>query len=433
MAVSAMPGAAVRRPGAPWSRQHCSRPASRLACLADRTLGKAPAEPPAYRRLTFDRGTLGHARFAPDGNTIVYDAAWRGEPSEVFTTRIDSRESRSLGLSMALSMRSPPRASWRWVSARSGPVLRPPSAVCRSPVERRARFSSASPGRTGLPTARTSPWFAPVDGVDRLEFPIGKLLYESRGTISHARVSPEETGSPSSTTQTRSWASPRAPSSRSTGQVRKKTLSTGWADLYGLAWRPDGREVWFTAARRNEFKALRAVTLAGEERLVTRVMGQLDLEDVSRSGRVLVGHPNFRIRHGRAGPRRIEGARAHLAGAVQVADLSKDGSRVLFTELPEGAGEGGSTYLRPTDGSPAVRLGDGVAQALSPDGKWALSLLTSPSRLILLPTGAGQVRDLTRPGLIYVGAAGFPTAARVLFAAEGQGGHQGLRAGRRRR
>ena len=67
--------------------------------LADRTLGKTPpAELPTYRRLTFDRGTLGHARFAPDGNTVVYDAAWRGEPSEVFTARIDSRESRSLGL-----------------------------------------------------------------------------------------------------------------------------------------------------------------------------------------------------------------------------------------------------------------------------------------------------------------------------------------------
>ena len=212
-----------------------------------------------------------------------------------------------------------------------------------------------------------------------------------------------------------------------------KTLSTGWADLYGLAWRPDGREVWFTAARRDEFKALRAVTLAGEERLVTRVMGQLDLEDVSRSGRVLVGHPNFRYDMVARAPGESKERELTWLGMSQVADLSKDGSRVLFTELPEGAGEGGSTYLRPTDGSPAVRLGDGVAQALSPDGKWALSILTSPSRLVLLPTGAGQARDLTRPGLTYLGGAWFIDSRRVLFAAESQRRRQGLRAGRRRR
>src|SRR6185295_17383096 len=70
-----------------------------LGAVADRALRKAqPTEPPTYRRVTFDRGTVGTARFAPDGNTVVYSAAWRGEPDEVFTTRLDGRESRSLGL-----------------------------------------------------------------------------------------------------------------------------------------------------------------------------------------------------------------------------------------------------------------------------------------------------------------------------------------------
>jgi hypothetical protein len=150
-------------------------------------------------------------------------------------------------------------------------------------------------------------------------------------------------------------------------------------------------------------------------------MGQLDLEDVSRTGSVLVGHPNFRYDMVARAPGESKERELTWLGMSQVADLSTDGSRVLFTELPEGAGEGGSTYLRKTDGSPAVRLGDGVAQALSPDGKWALSLLTSPSRLILLPTGAGQVRDLTRPGLTYLWGARFIDSRRVLFAAESNG------------
>jgi Tol biopolymer transport system component len=259
-----------------------------------------------------------------------------------------------------------------------------------------------------------------VDGVDRLEFPVGKMLYESKGRITHARVSPrgDWVAFVDHADPVLAFSAGSVVAVDRTGA--KKTLSTGWADLYGLAWRPDGREVWFTAAKRGEFKALRAVTLAGEERLVARVMGQLDLEDVSRNGSVLVGHPNFRYDMVARAPGESKERELTWLGMSQVADLSRDGSRVLFTELPEGAGEGGSTYLRPTDGSPAVRLGDGVAQALSPDGRWALSLLTSPSRLILLPTGAGQARDLTRPGLTYLGGGWFPDSRRVAFFAEGQ-------------
>jgi eukaryotic-like serine/threonine-protein kinase len=134
-----------------------------------------------------------------------------------------------------------------------------------------------------------------------------------------------------------------------------------------------------------------------------------------------VNHPNFRIDMVGRGPGESRERELTWLGLSAVADLSRDGSKVLFTELPEGAGEGGATYLRGTDGSPAVRLGDGVAQALSPDGKWALATLTSPSRLILLPTGAGPTKELTRPGLTYVGAGWSPDGRRVVFVAEAQG------------
>ena len=171
-----------------------------------------------------------------------------------------------------------------------------------------------------------------------------------------------------------------------------RTLSGGWADLYGLAWRPDGREVWFTGARRGEFKALRAVTLAGRERLVTRVMGQVDLEDISRDGRVLVAHPNFRFDMVARTPGESKERELTWLGLSQVADLSEDGSKVLFTEHPEGAGEGGATYLRGTDGSPAVRLGDGVAQGLSPDGRWALAIPHRPPGWSSSRPGLGRRR-----------------------------------------
>jgi hypothetical protein len=144
-------------------------------------------------------------------------------------------------------------------------------------------------------------------------------------------------------------------------------------------------------------------------------MGQIDLEDVSRDGRVLANHTNFSWEMIARAPGESKERELTWLGLSGVADLSRDGSKVLFTQLPEGGGEGGATYLRRTDGSPAVRLGDGLAQALSPDGKWALSILTSPSRLILLPTGVGQAKELTRPGFTYVGGAWFPDSRQVLF------------------
>ncbi|HXY42399.1 MAG TPA: protein kinase [Vicinamibacteria bacterium] len=393
-----------------------------LGVLADRTLGRrSPEQPPTYRRLTFDRGSIGSARFAADGETIVYDAAWRSEPSDVFTSRIDSRESRSLGLRSAVLYGVSSRSELAigldpWGRFGDGTLGRVPLAG-GAPREVLENVAGADRSPDGEDLAVVHH----VAGVARLEFPIGKVLYQSKGTITHLRVSP-----PGDRVAFVDHADPLLPDSAGsvvavTRAGDAKTLSSGWADLFGLAWRPDGREVWFTAAKRGEFKALRAVTLEGRERLVTRVMGQLDLQDVSRSGRVLVDHPSFRMEM----IARVSGAAKDREltwlGMSQMADLSKDGSRVLFTELPEGASEGGSSYLRATDGSPAVRLGEGVAQALSPDGRWALSIRTSPSRLIVLPTGPGQLKDLTRPGFAYLSGGWFPDSRGVLFNAAAQG------------
>src|SRR5579864_189351 len=58
-----------------------------------------PLPPPLYRQLTFRRGSIRSARFAPDGQTILYSAAWQGNPTDVFTARPEAPESRSMGLS----------------------------------------------------------------------------------------------------------------------------------------------------------------------------------------------------------------------------------------------------------------------------------------------------------------------------------------------
>ena len=59
---------------------------------------KPPLPPPVYRQLTFRRGSIRSARFAPDGQTILYSAAWQGSPVDVFTARPEAPEARSMGL-----------------------------------------------------------------------------------------------------------------------------------------------------------------------------------------------------------------------------------------------------------------------------------------------------------------------------------------------
>jgi hypothetical protein len=86
--------------------------------------------------------------------------------------------------------------------------------------------------------------------------------------------------------------------------------------------------------------------------------------------------------------------------------LSADGKMVLFQESGEGGVPKYATYLRNTDGSPAIRLGEGSGLSLSPDGKWALARLNvSPSPLLLYPTGVGEIKPLVSDGPNHISAA----------------------------
>jgi hypothetical protein len=188
--------------------------------------------------------------------------------------------------------------------------------------------------------------------------------------------------------------------------------------------------VWFTASPGpREYKSLRAVTLDGQERLVARMPGQVDLQDISKDGRVLVTRPDFRIEL-IGGGGSSERALTWL-GESLLNDLSLDGRQVLFSEAELAGGRGDSVYLRRTDGSPAVRLGEGQGLALSPDGKWALALTADLAHLLALPTGAGEITDLTRTGFGYglqlpIGLASWgtwlPDSRRVIFNGTFKGG-----------
>jgi serine/threonine protein kinase len=384
-------------------------------------LGKrAGTTPPlSYQRLTFSRGTVWNARFAPDGQTVVYSARWNGSPLDVFAARAGKTESRSLKLENTDLLAISPTNEMAVLRNREllGPWFVARGTLARMSIEGGAardiiedvQEADWSPDGAKLAVVR---W---VNGRSRLEYPTGTVLYETAGYLSHARISPKGDLVAFMDHQVqgdnRGWVAVVD----LTG--KKKVLSGEWSEEEGLAWSPSGDEVWFTASKGGVADALYAVALSGQERLVLRMTSHLMLHDISRDGRVLFASYNYSDTVvGQAPGEPKERDLSWLHSGI-LSDLSPDGKEILFEYAGEGAGINYAVYLRHTDGSPAVRLGDGALARLSPDGKWALTVLFMPSQLMVLPTGAGESKTLERgPIEQYSYEAGwFPDGKQVVF------------------
>jgi Tol biopolymer transport system component len=386
---------------------------------------KEAPTPPLYHQLTFRRGTVRAARFAPDGQTILYSASWQGNPSEIFTTRPEGPESRSMGLThaqllsisstgdMAVLLDSHPLSTWVNV----GTLARVPlSGGAPRAVVEQVQWADWAPDGSSLAIVRD------MNGKNRLEFPVGKVLYETGGWIGHPRISP-------SGDNVAFLDHPvQGDDSGSIAVVdlngKKKTLTGEFDSTQGLAWSPDSKEVWFTAGKTGTDRQLYAVTLAGSMRLVARMPGTLSLLDIWKDGRILLNRSSWRreligLLPGASRERDLSWLDYSYPG-----DLSADGQTLLFDE--EGVGgamaytkTGGlsyAVYVRKTDGSPAVLLGAGGAVALSPDEKWAIAQpQTTPAQLILLPTGAGESRQLTKDEINHNWAHWFPDGKHIVF------------------
>jgi Tol biopolymer transport system component/predicted Ser/Thr protein kinase len=379
---------------------------------------RQPIPPPAtYRQITFRRGTVRMARFASDGQSVVYSATWEGGPLEVLVARPESLQSRSLELPgaeiLAISSTGELAVLLHSQQVRSyihtGTLARMPLAGgAPREILDEVQWADWSPDGNTLAVVRD------VGGQSRLEFPVDKVLYQTGGWISDPRISPKG-----------NWVAfidhPLAGDDAGSVTLvdnagNKKTLSSEFYTAQGLAWSPNGKELWFTATVTGIDRVLYAVDLSGHQRLIARVPGDLRLLDIWRDGRVLLARDNTRRGLiGLAGGDKVERDLSWLDWSYP-ADLSEDGKTLLFREEGEGGGLRYTGYLRQTDGSPAVRLAEGRAFALSADGRWVLSTTSDAAgKLVVLPTRAGEPQMLSGKPMNYVGARWFPDGKHFLF------------------
>jgi serine/threonine protein kinase len=356
---------------------------------------------PKYERLTSEAGTVYSARFASDGRSIVYSAAWNDGPVQAYSTVGNSLLSQPLNLNQAgiLAISKANNLAVVLRGTHTGQLETVDGMLASAPL------AGGSPKEL-MANARWADWgpdgrlavvhFA--EGHSRLEYPIGHVLYQSGGWISHIRFAP-------SGDRIAFMDHPAQWDDRGNVSVvdlagKVQVLSPQWEAEAGLAWRPDGKELWFTAAENGNQRRLIAVDAKGKMRTLLDLPVGLILQDIAEDGRVLVTFNSHRL-----------AMAATTLGAKQdvelswhdwnvAKDISSDGQSVLFEDASEAAGPRYAVAFRKMDGTLPIRLGDGSAGNLSPDGKWAISVATDgPPQVTLLPIGAGQPRSVNVSGL----------------------------------
>jgi eukaryotic-like serine/threonine-protein kinase len=378
---------------------------------------------PEWHRLAFSRGMISAARFGPDGQTIIDSASWNGKPFDIYTTRQESPESRALGLQksdlLGVSSRGE-LAVARNIKVTGTGVFT--GTLARVPLE------GGAP-REIMPKVQFADWARDgstlaiahsANGRSVLEFPPGHALAESGGRLAYPRISPAgdriaylEYPDPGQDSGNVVFVNQKG---------EKRVLAEKWTDLTGLAWAPNGKEVWFTGTPLSNEGALYAVSLDGGLRLLLKGPADLQLMDVARDGRVLLVSMHWRSEmygafFGDKAQRNLGGLDFPLPF-----DISSDGRTLLYYEAGEGGGPNYTSYLQTMDGSPPLKLGEGSCTGISRDGAWVVCFAPQqPSPLVLIPTRAGTSRNLPKDQLTHTFASWLPDGQRLLLTASEPG------------
>ncbi len=354
--------------------------------------------PTRFQRLTNSRGLLRAARFAPDGRTIVYSAAWNGPPIRLYLGRTESSDATPIALPpaelLAVSKNGELAVALGlsyngWMG--EGTLARA-SLLGGSPREilENVRAADWTPDGSDLAVVHR------VNGLDQLEYPIGKVLYKSSGYISDIRFAPD--GKHIAFADHPVYGDDLGDIAMVDLEGRKTTIAAGFAAIHGVMWDPSGHAVWYCAARGEgaAFQFAIGVTdLAGRLRTVQASMTQIELFDLAPDGRMLVGsQPQERnavaLLAGTADPRAVvvpgESSMVHA--------VAEDGSAVLVTDQ---YGPEYLTYYVRAGQPGAVRIGVGEGYSISPDNRLALIGSADNRKLFVAPLGVGTTRPVPNP------------------------------------
>jgi serine/threonine protein kinase/Tol biopolymer transport system component len=378
--------------------------------------GRGAPPSPEYQQITFRTGSIGNARFTPDGS-IVYDASWEGGVHQLYLARTDDNGSRELGMKDAalLSISKTGELAIRMNTVYHGGYARV-GTLARVPL------SGGTP-REVLENVQDADWaadgenmavvrFVPENSHWRLEFPVGKVLFDSINWISTPKISPDG--------KRVAFSDHENPGGDDEGTVaviepdgQERKLSTGWSSVEGILWSAAGDEIWFTASDSGSAANLRGVTLGGKVRTIINVPGGMWLQDARGATTLMITH-QARLGIRALAPGAKEEVELGWFGWSLPRDISRDGKKVLFEEEAEGGGPNYTVFLRDTDGSPPVRISDGTGEAISPDDKWVITKPAKGGPLSLVPTGAGEARQLTHDSISYGSVRYMPDGKQLL-------------------
>jgi hypothetical protein len=244
-----------------------------------------------FTQLTFQRGAIDTARFAPDGATILYGAAWSGRPFEAFSVRQDSQLSRPLGfagdiLSVSASADLALSLGRHYVTSfDSAGTLADVSLSGGAPhaIMEGVEWADWAPDGKAIAIVRR------VEGSDQLEYPIGKVIFKTAGWIGHLRCSPR--GDRIAFMAHASVVGDNGDVVAIDGSGKTVVRSTNWSSVQGLCWSPDGKEIWFTGTRVGGNRQLWALAFSGRERLLARSASPSD----AQRDRVLLARDSMRV------------------------------------------------------------------------------------------------------------------------------------------
>jgi Tol biopolymer transport system component len=349
-----------------------------------------------YASLTARRGTVTAARFVPGDQAAVYSATWDGGPLQVFTTGPGSGAGTLLpfdGASLlavsptgelALSLDRRHTIGWEAIGTLA---VAASSGTAPRPILEDVLVADWSPDGQQLAVAHE------VDGVVRLEYPIGTVLYESPGWISELRVHPDGDRVAFADNPSRGDNVCALRVVDRQGKIETLARNPSW----GLLWMPGGDEILFSGG-----PTLSRVRPGGQPQLVRNEPVSMGLLDVDAQGNVLAGATLVRRElFGRAPNGADERSLSWLDWGVPRA-ITPDGKTFLFEEGNQVTREGYAIFVRGTDGAPPVQVGFGTPLDLSPDGRWVLAIqrpFSDERQVLLMPTGAGTARPVDTGGL----------------------------------